>query len=359
MRIFNLMARGDTLSANGQPGPALVKYQQARSELQALQRQYPAWNEKMVAFRLGYLDERITALTKQTAPPPTNSMAATQARAGAGALQVKLLDAGAEPRTLLRLHPKAGDKQIIEVTSQTTKETKAGDTQIQSLKLPPSKMTIEVTVSSVSAEGDIAYDAVVRDAGLVEAEDTTSPGVDELKASLAGLKGMTIIGTMSNRGISQEAKIKTAVEADAKVKQSMEQMKDRFSANKAAFPAEAVGAGAKWEVSSTLASAGVKIQLTETYQITSIEGEHIATKTTVIPHAANQKVQTPALGQMAITLTKLEGNGTGEMSFNLTQLMPTDSTTDVHFQAEMQVNVGGKNQAMTDLSDVHTRLQTK
>src|SRR5207245_1035101 len=80
--------------------------------------------------------------------------------------QVKLLDAGAEPRKVLRLHPKTGDKQTLNMTMKMAMDIKLGEMQNPAMKLPPMKLTLEVTAKAVSAEGEITYELVMRDASV-------------------------------------------------------------------------------------------------------------------------------------------------------------------------------------------------
>ena len=80
VQIYNLIQEGDTLSTN-QPVQALAKYIDAQTALQRFQRIYPNWNNRVVTFRLNYLDSKITILSAntpgapkplvQTAPPPS------------------------------------------------------------------------------------------------------------------------------------------------------------------------------------------------------------------------------------------------------------------------------------------------
>lgn len=64
IRIYNRIQQADSLES-GSPGQALVKFLEAQSELQRFQKNYPAWNPKIVNFRIEYLSARITALSNQ------------------------------------------------------------------------------------------------------------------------------------------------------------------------------------------------------------------------------------------------------------------------------------------------------
>src|SRR2546427_5059060 len=107
LRIYNLIDQADALSANGQTGPALVKYRGAQAGLINLRRTYHNWNEQLVSFRMDYVAGKIAALSETSASAAT--AATTSATMTSG--QAKVLEAGGEPRKVLRLDPKPGEKQ--------------------------------------------------------------------------------------------------------------------------------------------------------------------------------------------------------------------------------------------------------
>src|SRR5215471_15120512 len=94
LRVFDLIQQADALRAGGQAGAALTKYRQARKMLIDFKTDNSDWNATAVNFRLNYLTEQIAALS--------NTASAAAGPGGgsdsSGALQVKLLEAGAEPR---------------------------------------------------------------------------------------------------------------------------------------------------------------------------------------------------------------------------------------------------------------------
>ena len=71
VRIYNLIQSGDALSASGKPDLALPKYLEAQTALQRIQKLNPEWAQKVVAFRLRDLEEKIVAISggKPITPP--------------------------------------------------------------------------------------------------------------------------------------------------------------------------------------------------------------------------------------------------------------------------------------------------
>jgi hypothetical protein len=365
LKIFSLIQRADSMNASGRAPAALAKYQEAKIALRKFQIDHPNYNAKMVAFRLGYLDEKVAALTKTLAPatpsPSTNSASATETRSPASTVpsgpQVKLIDAGAEPRKVLRLHPKVGAKQSAELSMKMTSEMKLGPAPAAVTKMPTIKMTMDVTVKSISPEGDLTYEMVLNDASVTEEEGVTPQVFEALKSSLAGIKGMTGTGVKSDRGFSKNSGMKLPTGADNRLSQILDQLRDALSVLSAPLPEEAIGAGAKWEIRSTSVSQGVTMIETTASQLASVDGEQLHVKSTLTQQAANQKMQNP--GGLNQRVTSLKGNGTSEATIDLEQLLPPEATSNSSTETAMEMTVGSQKQTVASKMEMDMQLHAK
>jgi hypothetical protein len=355
LRIYGVIEQADSLNAK-QPEAALAKYREAQAGLRNLQRDYRDWNPKVVAYRLNYLAEKISVLSAKQAGSAASGT--TGASSGSTA-QVKLLEAGAEPRKALRLHPKAGDKQTLLMTMKTDIATKLGEQETPPMKMPATKTTMEVTVKSVSAEGDIAYEMAVTEASVSEESEVTPAVAEAVKASLANLKGLSATGTMSHRGFSKGSQVKVPAGMDPQTRRTMDQMADAFSRGAVVFPEEAIGPGAKWEAKLPLESQGIKIDQIATYELASIEGERLIVSTSILQSAANQKIENPAMPGLKVDLTKMTGTGTGGVTLELGQLLPLEASLESQSDLSMAMDLAGQKQAMTMKMGLNVRLEVK
>ncbi len=368
LNVYNMMQEADALAAGGQRAPALAKYQAAEKALQQLRTTYPTWNTKVVSFRLNYLAEKIAALSeKASVPPPSAGVSPVKppgtgagpgSGSGRGAGPVKLLDAGAEPRKALRLHPKAGTKQTIELTTKMTLDMKMGEIQTP-LKLPPFTSAMDITAKSVNADSGIGYEAVMGDVTVADDPDAVQDVAGPMKNAFEKLKGISGTGTMSNRGINKGLEIKLPTDADPRLLQLMEQMKESFSNVGLVLPEEPVGLGAKWEFKSTFKSLGVTIDQTTTFQLTSAEAERITAKTTITQRAANQKMQNPLAPDMKMDLTKLTGKGTGEVTLDLAQIWASAATQELHSEQALAMALADQKQSVSMKIDLKVELRGK
>jgi len=367
LQIYNLIQQADELNTSGKAALARARYQEAHTALRNFPQGYPDWNPKLVSYRLNYVAQKLAALSEK--PPAaagggtaTNAPAAqpdTKAATSTSAQPVKLIEAGAEPRKALRLHPKPGDKQTLKLTVKMAIETKAGEMESPAIKLPAITMTLETTVKGVADNGDITYEMVVGNIGVSDEPGATPEVAEAMKAAFAGVKGLSSSGTVSGRGFGKEIEFKAPPGSNPQARQLMDQMKDFYTQLAAPLPEEAVGAGAKWEVRLPIKAQGMTIEQTAAYELVALEGERFTTRSTLTQHAANQTIQNPAMGGVKMNLAKMTGNGTGERTSDLANLLPTAGTGKVHSETSMTMNMGGQKQPITMKMDVTLRFEAK
>ena len=79
---YNLIQQSDTFRETGQVSSARRGYGEALTRLRDLQRSYPTWNERVIAYRLRYVTEKLGALPERAAAAalPAGSDAAPTVR---------------------------------------------------------------------------------------------------------------------------------------------------------------------------------------------------------------------------------------------------------------------------------------
>lgn len=362
LRVYKMIERADTLKQNGQSESATLKYQEAQTNLMQFKKSFPGWNNKLVAYRLNYIGEGIAALS-QPAPTPAPAITPAEQTTPAPvasttpqvtATQIKLLEAGAEPRQTLRFHPKLGSEQAIVMSVKTALDSGLGKAMV----MPTVKLTINTTVKSVSADGNIAYELAVTDASAMEDPDAMPEITALLKTSLEEAKGVVITGTLSDRGIPIGAgKAKTTSSSNPQARQFIEQMRESVSSLVCPLPAEAIGVGAKWEAKMPLKSQGMTIQQTVNYEVASIKEDNLQTKFSIAQTATNQKMESPAMPGMKLEIPQMTGTITGTSGFSLTHPFPSQATMDS--RSEVLIKMGAQKQSMTMKSDTNVRIEPK
>lgn len=360
LQIFDIIQQGDSLKKNGQTDNALAKYRQAQVALSKFQRSNPERDAKVVAYRLNYVSNQIAVLSPQASNAgTTNESPSGSKSASTGAVQIKLLEPGAEPRKVLRFHPKPGDKQSMLMTMKMGMGIKIGDAENPPMKLPVMKMGMDVTIKDVATNGDISYDIVMSDAGIVDDPEVIAQVAEAMKNALGSMKGVGGKGVLSSRGVNKGTDIKAPEGADPQVNQFVDQMKETMSRVASPLPEEPVGAGAKWEVKMPVKSQGMAFTQTATFELASLDGDRAAAKTTVTQTASNQKIANPMMPGSKVDLNKMTGNGTGEVTLDFAQILPPEASVEYHQNMTMSMTAGGQKQAIVMKLDLNLHIESK
>jgi hypothetical protein len=358
LHIYGLIQEADDLNTSGKIVPAKTKYEEVYNALRNFQLEHPGWDATLLRYRLNYVVDQITALSEKETAAKAAAAKSKAAAAQTSTTTVKLLETGAEPRKALRLHPNPGDKQTLVLILKAAQETKAGE-QNQKVKYPTITVPMDVTVKEVSANGELTCEVKIGDGSAAD-ESGVAQGITKMiRSGVAGTKGLSGTGTVTSRGLSQGVEFKVPPGAQPLTRQLVDQLKDALSEVIIPLPEEAVGPGAKWEAKMPVKTQGITLDQTVTCEWVSLEGENLTIKSAVVQHAANQKVENPALHGTQVFLTELAGKGTGELTFDLAHLLPAKATTDTHTESSMVMDMGGQKQPVSIKSDATFQFEVR
>ena len=360
--VYGVMEQADALNTKGKTVEAHKKYLEAQRALTEFQQNNSDWNKPMVGYRAKYLAEKIQETSGETAASAANNGSASTGKsavAGAGKSAVKLLFAGDEPRTVLRLHPAVGDKQTVVMTMKMNMTMSAAGNAMPAMDMPAMAITMSVAVKKVSAEGEITYGIIFDAADVAAGEDTKSPTGAAMKSALGGISGMAGEGRMSDRAIGKSMEMKSSGDSNPMLAQTMEQMKDSAGNAATPLPEEAVGPGAKWEHRQKIKSQGMTVDQVTTVELVSVDGDKLELKSTVTQNAANQKIENPSMPGMKMDLVKLVTTGKGKSSVDLGHLLPQSATVDSDTETSMGMNVGQQKQMMNMKMKMSVKFEGK
>ena len=362
LRILSVVGQAEGFQEAGKNEEAKARYQAAQKHLLEIKKADPTWKAAMVAHRLTDVNAKLAALSappsvKDSVGKETSGTTDVRSSQESATPVLKLLDAGAEPRRAVRLTPKAGDGQKFELTMNMSMETSMAGSQMPAMNMPAIKLPIDVSIESVSADGEINYKTTVGEVNIASSE---APGVGEMMQSMFGsMKGLASSVIMSSRGIIKSTDMKLPADATPQLRQSAEQLKESLAEIVAPFPEEPIGVGAKWEMKQVRKSQGMAIKQTSAYELVALEGNRAEVKLTILQSAANQKISNPAMPGLKMDLDKMEGAGTGRTTYDLTQPMPVSSEISSGTDIKMGMNVGGQKQAMEMKSTNKLRLESR
>jgi len=326
IHIMAVIDRGDALRAAGQVDAAKAKYKDAQRALLYFKATNPLFAPKTVTYRLNELNTRLE--TRPVVTEPAASAAKPkpklEAESGASKMEVKLIDAGAEPRKVLRFHVTPGDKQTAIMTIKTSNEMSGATAPgaAAPMKIPTVTIPMDFSILNIETNGDVTYETVVGEAMVAEEPGALPQMVQEMKAATGGLKGLTITSIVSSRGISKKVEAKGPPAADPMLRQVFEGIKEAVSSPGIPLPEEAIGGGAKWEIKMPVKSQGVTIDRTAQFQLVSVDGDHLKGTFTMDESAPNTKAQSSGV----------TANATGTVEADLSKLVASDITVNHHVE---------------------------
>lgn len=276
--------------------------------------------------------------------------------------QIKLLNAGTEPKQRLQFTPVVG-KQTLTMTTNMTMEMFCGGQASPKFPIPATKVTIDTEVTKVDTNGDIHLQWAYTDADIVAASTyppLLSAAMRAEIAKLVGLKGSAIV---NKQGKTKEVNLSLPSGSSATTKQVYEQIFNSLKQISSPFPEEAVGVGAKWSVATnSLKVNGMTLNQIATYEIANIQDNVITLNVSLEQHADPQNFNPPGLPAGAsVKLKSLNSQGNGTLTLKLDQIMPIHSNLSILTNSEFngRDNSNQKEMALAIKLSVELNLESK
>ncbi|MBD1815376.1 hypothetical protein [Microcoleus vaginatus] len=263
--------------------------------------------------------------------------------------QVELLNPGVEPRQQLRLKPAINVQETTVMTVKMDMDISASGQSSAAAKIPVSVMTFETKVTKIAPNGDIYYEFAYTNADIVGDTRNTQPAaLNAMRSALKNMVGVKGSFIMDNRGFHKGGDIILPEGADNNVKQMVRQMSNSIEQLASPLPAEAVGKGAKWRVSSSSDFSGINVKDIATYELASWQ-DGVASMNVSIEQQANpQNITSPQLpAGTTLTLKSFASQGRGAATMRLDRLIPFRSTVSISSNSEMSAKTAGSSQEST------------
>lgn len=287
---------------------------------------------------------------KSAAAAPAGSASGHESAAGKAAAatpsgpEVKLLSAGAAPRRVLRYHFKAGQIEKFKLTSTTAMSIKLGDKPMPAPAIPTLDMIASVKIVSVSPDGTAKRDLTIDKVELANRDKLPAAVQNSVQDSLSELAKLKGHDELDSRGRLRSSTLDTSALDNGQVKQMMQAMASAFGEVSAPFPEQAVGKGARWQVSTLVEQMGMKMRQQATYTLAKLDGDNGTTKIELKQSAPGSRIQIPGvpLGVHS-DLLGMTGSGQGQMDFNLGRSLPEGNIT-TESNVKVRTEMAGRSQ---------------
>jgi hypothetical protein len=263
---------------------------------------------------------------------------------------VKLLSPGKDPKKPMRMTAKVGLRRTMVMRMKMA----IGENKVPAQKLEI-RMTMNLNVTNVSADGDIRYEFKINEFKInmpeVVEDAQTVQAVKVALAWMQGIKGHVIV---SSRGFTKEADLVlpplyvngvAQTKMDPEIKQFMEESKQKIKQSlqmSSPLPEEAVGVGAKWLTTLTVKQNGMVLKQSITSELRSLSGDAAKVSSTIKQSG------------MDVDVKSFTSSGNGEMNLDLARLIPSLAT--VHLTSSWLMS-RGQGQDMAMKLDMTMRMQ--
>lgn len=236
---------------------------------------------------------------------------------------IKLIDAGAEPRRALRydLSKAAGGRLRMTTASKMSVEV-----QGQKRKagvVPKLEMVADLKVRERNTQGTrfvidlLAHRPRVRN--KKQLPELLQKALDQALGKVGKLKGKSVV---TDRGVVKDLDFDLS-KVPAGARQIVAELQGNLGRMTAPLPKEPVGIGARWVVNDSVTQQGMKLTQLAVYELVELEGTKGKAKVRMRQKAPKGQVQLPGLPKGAKTeLVRMTSWGKGETEFDLKTPVP-------------------------------------
>jgi hypothetical protein len=245
---------------------------------------------------------------------------------GGAKMTVKLLDAGAQPRTALRYKFQANrtEKMVMEMSMAMAMEI--GDQKGPETQVPATRMTMTIDSKKVSPEGDLHYEFELEQVEVLPKPDANPAMVNAMKQQMSSMQGLSGSATVTSRGFTKDVEIKPLPGIDPQIRQFMDNMKQSMNQMSAPLPEEPVGTGARWQVTMPVETPAMKLTQIATYTLSEIQGDKVKFDVAIKQSTPPQHIDTPGTAPgVKSSLESINSSGTGTVELQMTNLVPTSN----------------------------------
>ncbi len=239
---------------------------------------------------------------------------------------VKLLESGAEPRTVLRYKFQANRTERMVMETIMAMAMEIGDQIRPERQLPSTRMTMAIDSKEVSPEGELHYEFTLEKTEVVPNPGDNPAAINAMQRQLATMLGLRGSATVTSRGFCTDVKINIPGGASPQVRRMIDDMKQSMTQMLAPLPVEPVGKGARWQVTTPIETPTTKLTQTTTYTLSEIQGDQVKFDVQIKQSAPPQESRLPgAAPGVTVMLESLTTSGSGTIERQMQDVVATSN----------------------------------
>ncbi|MFZ1864958.1 MAG: hypothetical protein WAU39_12095 [Polyangiales bacterium] len=296
--------------------------------------------------------ERAEPAQEGTLPLPEELQGETPALGAAPVL--KVLEQGSEPRQALRWKVGSGFTQKLSADVDSTADALVS---IVVARSPQYTVSYDLALHAKKVEKD----GTVHVAFSVDEATPSAPTMDSnpklakrLKEALPAVRRVTGTYRMSPRGRVTDLQVKVPPNATPTCEEMIDSLRWALTHWVPLFPEVPIGKDAEWTIHQAVEQNGVRVNQLRGYRVVKIDGNRVELGMSTRQSATAQRFTSPGTAG-PLDLAKLEGQATGSMTWNLTELGPrTASFVMQVVRHATSVPAPGKESVPVTLNNTHS-----
>lgn len=252
---------------------------------------------------------------------------------------IKLLDLGAEPRRKLRysLQAQESGRFNIEMSWSLTAET-------EDTPMPLVRFTASLSMKPSTPDGGMPLKITHDEIEVINTSRTSPELFIQFKEMFNSMQGMVFIGIMSSQGLYEDVDLKLPKNLHPEVKKHINDIKETYNSCALPLPKDAIGKGARWQVSMPFTVEGIKGTQVSTITLKDIQGDKVMMEFTTKQTASKQKFNVPGTPGIKDELLSHKSTGTGKFEGSLTGF--TDAKYEIEETQNQTLSVNGAEMKM-------------
>jgi hypothetical protein len=259
---------------------------------------------------------------------------------------VVLLDAGQEPRVLLRYRLASGRKEKVALTLRIRTRVRGPGLPRGPIRLPAIRLAMNVEITDKLSEEQARYSFQFSDADLLETEEVDPVLLSATRADLQKTVGVRGHAVIDARGFDHDVDLDLPKSLTPQMRQILRDTKNSLN-QMSPLPEDPVGIGARWEVTQMAPSNGLVVEQKVIYELASLQGDRGQLNATLAYRADPQPAYLPGLPRgISAELVKLQSKGVGEVTFDAGRLLPASARISMQNESEFRLHVKESEQQM-------------
>jgi predicted small lipoprotein YifL len=267
---------------------------------------------------------------------------------------IRLIDAGAEPRSDLSYALNKGGTQKLQMSMDMVMSMRMGAKSLPPTTIPTMSMQLDMAITDKSPSGEWKVDSKLTRVTVSAKGAQQEQMAAAMRPQVEGMKGLGMGYWINGKGHVRDVKLDIPKNFPAAAQQMLQGMNQSFESMVAPLPNEPVGVGARWQVISRMASAGADLLQSATYTLKARDGGKATLEVKLVQLAASDSINAPGMPPGVTTQVKSFSSGGSGTSLLDTKNVAPD-TGSMALKTAMDIAVKGSNEG--DESSIET--QTK